>query len=288
MKGDLVSMKDYSTRLSNALSKIKTVRIIDISQITELFIKGTFDDETQRYRTSYFYRGLQNSNHSLRTTLQRVCGKKQVCLEPVILRNFSKYALQHDPNISESIWRQMFLGQHHGLPTRLLDWTYSPLVGLHFATSNNDPNSIGKNDCVLWQIDSRDIESALPESYRLQLSQNKAHVFTVEMLQDCADSLKEYDKEMADAKSMVLIEPPSIDQRIINQYSYFTILPSYIDCLEEYFVEHMPNTIRYIIDKNLCWQIRDMLDQMNINERILFPGFDGLATWLRRYYFVSE
>ena len=281
-------MDNYYTRLSNALSQIKEVRITDINQITELFIGGTLDDETLRYRTPYFYRGLQNPAHALLTTLQRICGIKRTGLEPVILRNFSKYAMQHDPNIAESIWRQMFLGQHHGLPTRLLDWTYSPLVALHFATSNSDPNNIGKSDCVLWRIDCRDIDSALPESYRSKLIRNKAHVFTAEMLQDCADSLEEYDKEMKAANSIVLIEPPSIDQRIISQYSYFTIVPSHIDCLEEYLADFMPHTVRYIIDKNLCWQIRDMLDQMNNNERILFPGFDGLATWLRRYYFVSQ
>lgn len=46
--------------------------------------------------------------------------------------------------------------------------------------------------------------------------------------------------------------------------------------------------IRYVIDKNLRWQIRDMLDQSNINERIVYPGLDGIATWLKRYYFVRD
>ena len=42
------------------------------------------------------------------------------------------------------------------------------------------------------------------------------------------------------------------------------------------------------IKKELRWRLRDMLDQLNINERIVYPGLDGLSAWLARYYYVKE
>jgi hypothetical protein len=39
-----------------------------------------------------------------------------------------------------------------------------------------------------------------------------------------------------------------------------------------------------VIPASLKWEIRDKLDQGNINERVLFPGPEGLTRWLKRYY----
>ena len=85
---------------------------------------------------------------------------------------------------------------------------------------------------------------------------------------------------------MLLVEPPSLESRIANQYSYFSIIPDQIVDIEEFLETHTENTVRFIIDKDIRWRIRDMLDQMNMNERILSPGLDGVSQWIRRHYYV--
>ncbi len=109
----------------------------------------------------------------------------------------------------------------------------------------------------------------------------------MEMLNELACDLDSYDADMGE-NSMVLLEPPSIDQRIINQYSYFAIIPSGMNDIEKFLSERTMHTVKYIIDKSLRWKIRDMLDRMNINERMIYPGLDGLSAWLKRHYYVKD
>ena len=202
------------------------------------------------------------------------------------MRSFTQYAEIEDPQFKVSIWRQMISDQHHVLPTRLLDWTYSSLIGLHFATSGEDLVNMDEHDGVLWKIDIDEINKLLPKKYQDELNKNSAYLFTIDMLAGLATDIKSYDYEMK-VDSMALIEPPSIDERIINQYSYFSIIPNDMRSIEEFLETKTNNTVKYIIDKNLRWRIRDMLDQMNINERIVYPGLDGLSSWLKRHYYVK-
>jgi len=51
------------------------------------------------------------------------------------------------------------------------------------------------------------------------------------------------------------------------------------------WLDDHPGLVRRVqIPAALKWEIRDKLDQANITERVLFPGLDGLSSWLRRYY----
>ena len=278
---------------------MKIIHINNIEHINTIIWNQKYRSGINRYRSSCLYRGLPNADFHLVTSLQRNCGIKKNAVELSILRNFTKYASIEDPALNSSVWRQLIIGQHHGLPTRLMDWTYSVLVALHFATSGEDLNNMDKHDCVIWEIDILEMNKKLPQQYQDILKNRNAFLMTVDMIDELMqgtrheqEALKKYDEDMQD-HSMLLLEPPSVDQRILSQYSYFSVTPAMVehgddDLGIEHFLENTGNTVKYIINASLKWRLRDMLDQMNMNERIIYPGLDGLTAWIKRRYFVRK
>ena len=266
---------------------VNTVYIQKTEDIMQLILEQKFEEKINRNRSYFLYRGLCRSKFSLETSLHRNCRDLQVSLEPCILRNFTKYAEMLNPDLRTSVWRQMVVGQHHGLPTRLLDWTYSPLVALHFATSSFELAKTDRYDGAVWKIDAREINKLLPERYYEKLAKNNAWVFSVDMLSDVVKEPAQYDRDMA-GHGMALPEPPSLDQRIIKQYSIVSGMAMNKGSKEEVLDKCTKNTVKYVIDKNIKWDVRDFLDQMNMNERTMMPGLDGLSAWLKRHYFVMQ
>ena len=138
---------------------ITVIELNTIEELSTLLYEQKEDKKIGRFRSACLYRGLPNESYSLVTSLKRNCKAKQHELEKSILRNFTKYAAIEDSELKNSIWRQLIIGQHHGLPTRLLDWSYSPMMALHFATSGEDLANMENNNCVVWSIDINEINA---------------------------------------------------------------------------------------------------------------------------------
>lgn len=266
---------------------INIVEIKTLQDANQLLLDRPYDERIGRLRSDYLYRGVASSEYEMQTSLARNCADLQATLEQSVLKYFRKYAVTEEPSISGSVWRQMIIGQHYGLPTRLLDWSHSPLVAMHFATSEPHPGDISQRNGVVWRIDARELSELLPHDYRNVLKSNMTKYFSADMLDQIAPTPQDYDKAMGD-KAMVIVEPPSTDQRIINQYSYFSVVPMGIANIEKFLEDNTRNTVKYIIDKGVRWQVRDTLDQLNMSERILFPGLDGLSKWIGRHYYVKK
>jgi hypothetical protein len=233
----------------------------------------------QRHRSDFAYRGLADESWDLKSSLIRL-GGDYADLEEPLLRSFRKYA---EPGSlpSTSIWVQLAVAQHHGLPTRLLDWTLSPRIAVHFATAEED---YFDRDGVVWCLDMVQARELLPTKLKEILAEKWAYICSVEMLDDLVPSLDVFDKLVGRQPFVVFFEPPSIDGRIVNQAAVLSVLPDRTLSLSD-FLENQPDLVRrVIIPKELKWEVRDKLDQDNVTERMLFPGLDGLCTWLKRYY----
>ncbi len=250
--------------------------------LQELLFEDSWNPNIRRFRSDFAYRGLGNSDWALKTSLSRLGGNYRE-LEAHLLRNFKKYALQAPGRQQSSEWNWLALAQHHGLPTRLLDWTYSPYVAMHFATSELADYD---RDGVIFSVNYVQVHRLLPSKLKRVLTLERSNGFTAEMLDRVVRSLSALER-LSTRDFAVFLEPPSLDERIVNQFALFSFMSKPDADFDDWLDRHAGERLirRIVIPAGLKWEIRDKLDQANITERVLFPGLDGLGKWLRRHYF---
>ncbi len=249
-------------------------------ELQEQLFGDSWEETLGRHRTSYAYRGRGDARDDLRTSLARLGGDPRE-LERHIVRAFRKYAAIDEVPV-DSIWNWLALGQHHGLPTRMLDWTFSPYVALHFVTA--DLTQFDR-DGVVWCVDYTQVHELLPERLKAMLEREGADVFTTELLADEIDNAAAMEEL---GEFALFVEPPSFDARIVNQYALFSLLSRADASLEEWLDSRPGLWRRIVVPAGLKWEVRDKLDLANVTERVLFPGLDGLSRWLKRYYLPRQ
>jgi hypothetical protein len=241
------------------------------------------DPRTGRRRDSGVYRGDRNADWPLLTSLDKLGGAgrphSKADLEEHILRNFIRYSRPYfsQPPVNE--WEVLVAAQHHGLPTRLLDWTYSPLVAAHFATVDAGRESAR----VVWRLDWKCVHRffRLPELALL--------------IQDL-EGILGGDRPMtpsalfnasAGAKQFAcMLEPPTLNPRIAAQSATFTLCSDKRQSFDAFLEKHGLGSAltKFIIPAKETARFRDQLDLVSVDERRLFPDLDGVAAEMRRYY----
>jgi hypothetical protein len=199
-------------------------------------------------------------------------------LEEHILRNFIRYSRPYFTQPPVNDWEVLVAAQHHGLPTRLLDWTYSPLVAAHFATLGE-----AESDRVVWRLDWKSVHQffGLPELALL--------IQDLEGILGGNRPLTPWNLFSAkrDAKPFAcMLEPPSLNARIAAQSSTFTLCSEKRQSFDRFLENHGLGSAltKFIIPAKETARFRDQLDLVSVDERRLFPDLDGVAAEMKRYY----
>ncbi len=154
---------------------------------------------------------------------------------------FVRESFAHCTHLPESIWEQLALAQHHGLPTRLLDWTENALVAAFFACATDY-----SEDGAIYTL--------------------RAY----ERLKD--ESISPFDIDR-----VVRYRPRHITKRITAQRGIFTAHPNPTEPLPigDYgAIKTRKIRIPASFKKKLKWN----LSRFDVNYRTIFPDLDGLAT----------
>lgn len=166
--------------------------------------------------------------------------------EITLLDNFTKSAMIHmqGQHLPSSNLQWMVLAQHHGLPTRLLDWTKSPFVAAFFALQDEDST----HDAAVYAIDiKREVTS----------DQWNVDPFLI--------------------ASVARINPTIVSNRIVAQQGIFTIHPHPDTALTPRTGKRFS---KYIFPRDLKFQMKTKIVNISVNKHSLFLSLDGLADHL--------
>lgn len=233
-------------------------------------------------------------------------------IEKRALATFANHVIGHVNHIPRDDWEMLALAQHHGMPTRFMDWTTNPLVALYFATreteKDNDGNLIDSAVYVLIQQpdnyatlrnqqEKTDLESDEDEEensdsiddpyiqYGID-SETEDDISEVEKPIEKTTAKKEAYRESSftpfDITSNVIYEPPHVSQRIRTQDGVLLASFNPLSPLEE------KDYLEIIIKAEAHDTIRKRLDLYGVFDKQLFPDLDGMAKWLKFHEFECQ
>lgn len=231
-------------------------------------------DATHRFDNSrLWWRGQAKADWGVSPSLYH---KGKSVHEANMTNRFLNYARARHPQVPPpgDFPGWLALMQHHGLPTRLLDWTQSPLAGLFFAVREE---RYGSDDGALWGLQPVALnDMQLGEKVILGVSDRR-----VRPLFEAAFKLG----TEKGTGQVFAIAAQHVDMRQVLQASEFTIHDSETPLNEMRQAEKF--MVRICIPRDVKNPLKTVLDLLMVNESYLFPDLEHLSKELEKCAFST-
>lgn len=201
---------------------------------------------------------------------------------------FRKQTVANVNPLPRNAWEVLALAQHHGLPTRFMDWTTNPLVALYFAVRNPE-HDLAESQSAIYILTQTTLSyEELAENTRA--ASRKQMEESLEVKRGKTNKIQEHHiKALLGAEDIspfeitenIIYDPPHVSPRIRAQDGLLLAFQNPVTPLPD------THYIELLIPGGCRDKIRRELEQYGVFDKQLFPDLDGLAKWLKFKVFDS-
>jgi hypothetical protein len=236
---------------------------------------------------SRWFRGVGAASYTLSPSIHRNSqvgsAESLFQMEERFLSRFRERSIPYLPHRLTDEWELLFLMQHYGMPTRLLDWTENPLIALFFGVSSAvyDKNNEAERDVAVWVFS--------PVKWNETMFANRSYRGGALSTSDAMIS-QSY-KPGGDLRYInehpVAVLGIHNSPRIIAQRGSFCLFGKSLDPMEKIFENgnfHQDTLRKLIIPKGLVAALLRQLVAMGVSDAAVYPDLEGLSRESKRIY----
>lgn len=234
--------------------------------------------------TEVWYRGHGSAHESLQPSLYRPETQRYRYDETTLVEEFRALSAQLTDSKPADDWEWYFLARHHGLPSRLLDWSEGILPALYFALRPNVPVDRPAFEDALRRPAAEptfDLDGPciwVLEAASLNVASKNEDLVYIPGGPSTADYLTSAMASPSAGTLPLAIYPPRANRRIVAQQGVFTVHGTDMRSLDELAKGNPQIKLgRILLDRSRIPHMYEELEMLGVSALTLFPDLDNVA-----------